>query len=125
MLPSNVHTVPVIICECCPILLPIDDVTAALVAARRRGVTLVGARGCGFSCMEHETTTAVAEDERVVTLTPAAAVVLAEIVRGYRRAHGLGLGRIRETDLGDLSDEHGPAGVRGVHPHEHRRSAVA
>jgi hypothetical protein len=39
--------------------------------------------------MEHETTTAVVEDERAVALTPAAAVVLAEIVRGYRRAHGL------------------------------------
>jgi hypothetical protein len=73
--------------------------------------------------MGHETTTAVIEDERVVALTPGAAVVLAEIVRGYRRAHGLD--GTRETDLGDFADEHGPAGVRGVHPHEHRRSAVA
>jgi len=73
--------------------------------------------------MEHESTTTVVEDERVVALTPAAAVVLAEIVRRYRRVHGLG--RTRETDLGDLSDEHGSAGVRGVHSHEHRRSAVA
>jgi len=73
--------------------------------------------------MEHETTTGVIESERVVALTSAAAVVLADIVRGYRRAHGLG--GTRETDLGDLAGEHGPAGVRGVHPHEHRRSAVA
>lgn len=80
---------------------------------------LVGA----YSCMAHETTTAVVEGERVVALSPAAAVVLAEIVRDYRRVRGLG--GTRETDLGDLSDEHGPAGVRGVHPHEHRRSAVA
>jgi hypothetical protein len=73
--------------------------------------------------MEHETTTAVIEDERVVALTPGAAVELAEIVRAYQRAHGLG--GTRETNLGDCADEHGPAGVRGVHPHEHRRSAVA
>jgi hypothetical protein len=73
--------------------------------------------------MEHETMGAVIEDERVVALSSAAAVVLAEIARGYRQAHGLGL--TRETDLGDFADEHGPAGVRGVHPHEHRRSAVA
>jgi hypothetical protein len=33
--------------------------------------------------MEHETTTMV-EDDRVVALSPAVAVVLAEIVRGYR-----------------------------------------
>ena len=78
--------------------------------------------GGAYSCMAHETT-AVIEDERVVGLSPAAAVVLAEIVRRYRRAHGLG--GTREKDLGGLSDEHGPAGVRGVHPHEHRRSAVA
>ncbi len=59
----------------------------------------------------------------MVALSSAAAVVLAEIVRGYRRAHGLG--GTWETDLGDFAEGHGPAGVRGVHPHEHKRSAVA
>jgi hypothetical protein len=73
--------------------------------------------------MVDESMTAVAEAECVVALTPAAAVELAEIVRGYRRANELG--GIRESDLGDCNDDHGPAGVRGVHTHKHRRSAVA
>lgn len=40
--------------------------------------------------MEHEATTAMVEGEPVVALNTTAAVVLAKIVRGYRRTHGLG-----------------------------------
>lgn len=50
-----------------------------------------------------------------------AAASLAEIIRAYRAAHRLG--RTGERDLGEWSDD--PPGVCGVHPHEHRRSAVA
>lgn len=50
-----------------------------------------------------------------------AAASLAEIIRAYRVTHLLG--RTGEPDLGDWSDD--PPGVCGVHPHEHRRPAVA
>ena len=46
LLPRIVHTVPVIICECCPILLPMNDPVGLLAAGRGRGVTLAAARGC-------------------------------------------------------------------------------
>ncbi len=121
-LPETVQIVRVIICESCPILLPMNDPPGALVAGPAPGHVRRCSRGA-YSCMEHETTRVVVEGERVVALTSAAAVVLAEIVRGYQRAHGLG--GTRETDLGDFGDEHGPAGVRGVHPDQHRRSEAA
>jgi hypothetical protein len=54
-------------------------------------------------------------------LSSQAAASLAEIIRAYRAAHRLA--RTGEPDLGDWSDD--PPGVRGVHPHEHRRSTVA
>lgn len=55
-----------------------------------RSRLLVGA----YSCIERLTTTAVVEDERVVAVSPAAAVALAEIVRGPGGRTGSGeLGR--------------------------------
>ena len=58
-----------------------------------------------------------------VSFTATAAAVLGEIVRTYLVAHGLGDGGVE--DLGDCGRGNGTVGVRGVHPHEHRRSAVA
>jgi hypothetical protein len=56
-------------------------------------------------------------------LPHAAAKVLAEIIRAYRAEHRLdGTG---EAELGDWGDDPTASGVCGVHPHEHRRSAVA
>lgn len=56
-------------------------------------------------------------------ISPAAAEVLAEIVRAYVAAHGLG--NVRDDGLGESRDEYDTVGVRGVHPDEHRRPAVA
>lgn len=83
------HSVPVIICLGSLVLLPIEDLVATPLATRSRGVTLTDARGW-VSCMEDESTVAVAGGERVGELTPAAAVELAEMVRSYRRAHSSG-----------------------------------
>ena len=44
--PRIVQAVPVIICECCPILLPMNEPVGLLAAGRRRGVTFAAARGC-------------------------------------------------------------------------------
>jgi hypothetical protein len=110
----------VIICGCCPVLLPANGQVRASTALEiwvSRSPMLEGA----LSCMETESRTV--EGERVVALSTDAAQVVAAIVRRYRQAHGLG--QTREADLGDFEDEHDPDGVRGVHPHEHRRSAVA
>jgi hypothetical protein len=97
-----------------------NDLVGLLAAGRRWGVTLAPARGCvlvrGARDDDSEGRGRARDGAHVDR-----ALVLAEVVRGYLRAHGLG--GTREMDVGDFADEHGPDGVRGVHPHEHRRSA--
>lgn len=56
-------------------------------------------------------------------LPNAAAVVLAQVVREYRACHELG--DSGNSDLGDFDDGDRTVVVRGIHPYEHRRSAVA
>lgn len=65
----------------------------------------------------------LSDDSATAVLGPRAAAVFAEIVRNYVAAHGLG--DLRDDGLGESGDEYDTVGVRGVHPHEHRRPAVA
>ena len=70
-----------------------------------------------------EVATRPTEAPALDVLPPAAAVVLAEIIRVYRAEHRLD--GTAEAELGDWTDDPTASGVCGVHPHEHRRPAVA